>query len=234
MPMIEITCPDGKFEAYIAHPENVSADNPAPGLLVIQEIFGVNDVMRSICDAYAAKGYVAVCPDLFWRQEPGIQITDKSQAEWDKAFELYQGFNEAKGVDDLVDTLNAMRERPEITDRVGTIGFCLGGKLAYLMGTRSDADCNVSYYGVAIQDAIDEATAITQPMLMHIGEKDKFVSPEARATILDGVSPIKLVEPHVYEGQDHAFARVGGEHYNKEAADLANKRTEDFLKEHLF
>jgi len=164
--------------------------------------------MRDICDDFAAKGYVAVCPDLFWRQEPGIQITDKSQAEWDKAFALYQGFNETKGVDDLIDTLKAMRSMPEITDRVGTMGFCLGGKLAYLMATRSNADCNVSYYGVGIQDAIDEATAITRPLLMHIAEKDGFVPPEAQETIKAAVAKIEPVTVHTYLGQDHAYSGI--------------------------
>ncbi len=123
MSRLEITTPDGSFSAYVAMPEGTDADNPAPGLLVIQEIFGVNKVMRDICDTYAAKGYVAVCPDIFWRQEPGVDITDQTKAEWDKAFELFQGFDEAKGVEDLIATLNAMREHEAITDKVGSLGF---------------------------------------------------------------------------------------------------------------
>lgn len=233
MSRLEITTPDGNFSAYVAMPEGVSADKPAPGLLVIQEIFGVNKVMRDICDAYAAKGYVAVCPDIFWRQEPGIDITDKTKAEWDKAFELYQGFDEAKGVDDLIATLNAMRDHDAITGKVGSMGFCLGGKLAYLMATRSDADCNVSYYGVGIDQAVDEAANVKNPLLMHIAEKDGFVPPEAQAKIKEHIAPLGHVTAHTYAGQDHAFAREGGEHYDKASANLANDRTAEFLKTNL-
>ena len=233
MNRLEITTPDGNFSAYIAKPEGASADKPAPGLLVIQEIFGVNKVMRDICDAYAAKGYVAVCPDIFWRQEPGVDITDQSKAEWDKAFELYQGFDEAKGVEDLIATVKTMRDHSVITDKVGSLGFCLGGKLAYLMATRSDADCSVSYYGVGIDQALDEAANITKPLLMHIAEKDGFVPPEAQEKIKDTVGPIDKVTAYTYRGQDHAFARQGGDHYHKASADLANDRTAEFLKANL-
>ena len=233
MSRLEITTPDGNFSAYVAMPEGVDASNPAPGLLVIQEIFGVNKVMRDICDAYAAKGYVAVCPDIFWRQEPGVDITDQTKAEWDKAFELYQGFDEARGVEDLIATLSAMREHKAITGKIGSMGFCLGGKLAYLMATRSDADCNISYYGVGIDKAIDEAGNISKPLLMHIAEKDAFVPAEAQATIKAAISAIGHVTAHTYKGQDHAFARQGGEHYDKASAELANDRTAEFLKAHL-
>src|SRR3977135_3350939 len=129
----------GSFSAYIA-------GSGAAGLVVIQEIFGVNDVMRGITDEWAAKGYTAICPDLFWRQEPGVRITDQSEEEWKKAFALYQGFSEAKGVEDLIQTVKWLRDMRGCAN-VGTIGFCLGGKLAYLMATRSDADASVSYYG---------------------------------------------------------------------------------------
>ena len=131
----------GSFAAYVATP---AAGTGGPGILVIQEIFGVNQVMRDLCDGFARQGYIAMCPDLFWRQEPGIQITDKTEAEWAKAFSLYKGFDEAKGVADLVASLEALRKYPGCSGRVGSVGFCLGGKLAYLMATRSDADCNVS------------------------------------------------------------------------------------------
>jgi carboxymethylenebutenolidase len=145
MPDIAIACADGKFSAYVARPRTV----PAPGLLVIQEIFGVNQVMRELADGFAAQGYLALCPDLFWRQEPGIQITDKTEAEWQKAFALFKGFNVAKGVNDLVVSLEHLRGLPDCTGAAGSIGYCLGGKLAYLMTTRSSSDCNVGYYGVA-------------------------------------------------------------------------------------
>ncbi len=139
----------GSFSAYLATPKS----GKGPGIVLIQEIFGVNKVMRDLADGFAAQGYTVMCPDLFWRQEPGVQITDKTEAEWKKAFSLMQGFNTAKGVDDLKATLATLRKHQACTGKVGSIGYCLGGKLAFLMATRSDSDANVGYYGVGLQDS---------------------------------------------------------------------------------
>jgi carboxymethylenebutenolidase len=228
-----ITCADGKFGAYVAKPKNLAPGKKLPGMLVIQEIFGVNQVMRELCDGYAAQGYVALCPDLFWRQEPGIQITDKTDAEWQRAFQLFQGFNVAKGVQDLIASLDHLRRLPECAGKAGSVGYCLGGKLAYLMATRSNADCNVSYYGVGIDNDLSEASAITKPLLMHIAAEDQFVPKEAQAKIRETLSRNSNVAIHVYPGCDHAFARVGGAHWNAEAAKLANERSAAFFKKHL-
>jgi carboxymethylenebutenolidase len=219
----------GSFSGYLATPKS----GKGPGILVIQEIFGVNQVMRDITDGFAAQGYVALCPDLFWRQEPGIQITDKTEAEWARAFQLYQGFDEAKGADDLKATLAHLRALPACTGKAGSVGYCLGGKLAYLMATRSDADCNVGYYGVGIDKALDEASKITRPLMLHIAEKDQFCPPEAQAQIKATLGKNPKVTIHSYPGLGHAFARPGGEHYDKAAAETANKRTAEFFKQHL-
>lgn len=219
----------GTFAGYLARP----ATGSGPGIVVIQEIFGVNQVMRDVCDGLAAQGYLALCPDLFWRQAPGIQLTDRTDAEWARAFELYKGFSETKGVEDLIAALNLLRGTDGCTGRAGCIGYCLGGKLAYLMATRSNVDCSVSYYGVGIEKNLDEATAVGDPLLMHIAEKDQFVPPEARERILDSVGRNSCITAHVYPGVDHAFARVGGAHYDKAQADLANRRTAEFLARHL-
>ncbi len=228
-----IKTPDGAFSAYVAAPKNLAPGKKAPGILVIQEIFGVNQVMRDLCDGFAARGYVALCADLFWRQEPGIQITDKTDAEWKRAFELYQGFNEAKGVQDLIASLDHLRKLPNCSGKAGSVGYCLGGKLAYLMATRSNADANVGYYGVGIENALNEASAITKPLLLHIAAEDQFVPKEAQAKIKDVLGRISAVTIHVYPGCDHAFARVGGAHWNAEAAKLANERTAAFFAKHL-
>ncbi len=219
----------GSFMAYVAE----SVTGSGPGVLVIQEIFGVNAVMRGICDDIAGQGYLAVCPDLFWRQEPGIQITDQSEAEWQRAFELYQGFDEAKGVDDLKATLAAMRGLEGCAGGVASLGYCLGGKLAYLMATRSDAECNVSYYGVGIDAALDEAGDIRTPLLLHIAEEDGFVDKAAQTKIKAGLADQPLVTIHSYPGVDHAFARTNGANWNKPAARLANDRTAAFLRNYL-
>ena len=219
----------GGFSAYVATPKA----GKGPGILLIQEIFGVNKVMRDLADGFAAQGYTVICPDLFWRQEPGIQISDKTDAEWKKAFSLFQGFDVDKGVEDLKVTLTALRRLPTCSGKAGSVGYCLGGKLAYLMATRSDAEANVGYYGVGIQDQLGEAKTIKKPLMLHVAEKDQFVPPEAQAKIKEALKGNPLVTIHSYAGMDHAFARVGGQHYDKQAADTANQRTAEFFKKNL-
>lgn len=219
----------GSFKAYLAAPKS----GKGPGIVLIQEIFGVNKVMRDLAEGYAAQGYAVICPDLFWRQEPGIDITDQSKAEWDKAIQLYQAFNVQKGVDDLNATLAALRQHAACSGKAGSVGYCLGGMLAYLMATRSDSDANVGYYGVGIQDLTGEAGNIRKPLLLHIAGKDQFVPPKAQAKVKAALAGNPLVTVHDYPEQDHAFARAGGQHYDKAAADLANRRTAEFFKKHL-
>lgn len=220
----------GSFSAYVARPQG---NGIFPAVVVIQEIFGVNGVMRGICDNLAKEGYIAICPDLFWRQEPGIDITDRTEEEWKRAFALFNGFDVDLGVEDLKSTLAAARKIDGANGKAGTIGYCLGGKLAFLMATRSDADANVSYYGVGLDALLGEAGGITKPLLMHIAEKDKFVPPEAQKKILDALLNKPGITLHVYQGVDHAFARISGEHYDGAMAETANDRTRRHLKAHL-
>ncbi len=202
-------------------------------MVVLQEIFGVNKVMRDLADGLAAHGYFAIVPDLFWRQEPGIQLTDQSEAEWARAFELYQGYDEDLGIKDATAALDHVRATPGCTGKAGSVGYCLGGKLAYLMATRSDIDCSVAYYGVAIEAALDEAANIRHSFMLHMAEKDQFVPAEAQAQVKEGLGGNPQVTIHSYPGVGHAFARVGGEHYDQAAADLANTRSAEFLARNL-
>ena len=229
MPDIRIQSPDGEFGAYLAKP----AGGEGPGILVIQEIFGVNKDMRDHCDHLAAHGYVALCPDIFWRQEPGVQITDQSEAEWAHAFKLYQGFDVDKGIEDLKVALEHLRGLDGCTGRVGTVGFCLGGKLVYLMAARSDVDCSVSFYGVGIDELLGEKDGITTPTMLHIAEEDGFVPKDAQARIREGLAGHSQITLHGYPGVDHAFARHGGVNYDAEAARLAEERTAAFFSAHL-
>ena len=229
MPDITISGPDGEFSAYLALPTTT----PAPALVVAQEIFGVNAVMRDICDWLAGEGYLACCPDLFWRIEPGIQLTDQSEAEWARAFELFNLFDVDKGIEDMKATLATLRGHEACNGNAGSVGYCLGGKIAYLMATRSDADCSVSYYGVGLNELLGEAGNITKPLILHVASKDQFVPPEAQEAIKAGLSGHGQVTLHVYPDQDHAFARQGGEHYDAAAASSANARSLAFFKEHL-
>lgn len=230
MPELTIRAADGgSFSSYLAVP----AKTPAPAILVIQEIFGVNQVMRDICDGLAAQGYLACCPDIFWRIEPGIDITDKTDAEWKRAFELFQAFDVDKGVEDLKATLAALRGHEASSGKVGTVGYCLGGKLAYLMAARSDADASVGYYGVGLDALLDEAGSIRRPLLLHVATEDGFVPKEAQAKIKSALQGHPQVTIHEYQGNDHAFAREGGKHYDPDAAALANARSRDFFAKHL-
>ncbi|MEK9671951.1 MAG: dienelactone hydrolase family protein [Rhodospirillaceae bacterium] len=224
---IRIKGKDGDFMGYLAMPKGGSG----PGVVVIQEIFGVNQVMCEITDGMAAAGFVALCPDIFWRQEPGIQLTDRTEADWARAFELFNGFDLDKGVEDLEATAKALRAVDGCTGKVGSMGFCLGGRLAYLTATRSSVDAAVSYYGVMLTDHLDEE--IKSPLILHVATEDEFVPKDQQAAVhaaLDGHAKVTIYD---YVGQDHAFARTGGQHYEKASADLARKRTLDFFAEHL-
>jgi len=222
--------PDGEFGAYLASP----ASGRGPGVVVIQEIFGVNKVMRTIADEFAARGYFALCPDLFWRLEPGVQLTDRSDAEWKRAFDLMGRFDQELGIRDIQNAINFLRHSVTgCTGKVGAVGYCLGGLLAYLSATRTDADAAVGYYGVNIQDKLAEATKIKKPLMLHIAGKDEYVPPDAQKKIVEGLKGNPLVTIHSYAEMNHAFARAGGAHYDKACADLANGRTATFFRQHL-
>ena len=227
MPEITIQAQDGSgsFSAYVATPKEV----PAGVVVMIQEIFGVNHAMRALSDWVADMGFIAISPDLFWRLEPGVQLTDGSQKEWDRAFELMNAFDQAKGIEDLKATVNFARTMPGSNGKVGTMGFCLGGRLAFMMATQSDADVNISYYGVGLDGLLGDAGNIKAPLLLHIAERDRFVPAEAREKILAGLAGKKDVAAHVYPGVDHAFARMGGHSWDGRAATIANGRTAELL-----
>lgn len=225
----DIQTDDGTFKAYVALPEG----GPAGAVVVLQEIFGVNAVMREITDQLAAQGFVAICPDLFWRIEPGVDITDQTKEEWDKAFSLMNAFDADKGVEDIQTTMSTIRQDPACNGKVGAVGFCLGGKLAYLTAARTTSDGSVSYYGVGLENLLDEQSHIRSPLMLHIADEDSFSSDAAQKQVEDGLADNNLVTIHVYKGRDHAFARPGGEHYDEADAKLANQRTYDFFKANL-
>ncbi len=226
---LSISTPDGAFSAYVARP----AATRAPAVIAIQEIFGVNRVMREVCDRLAAAGYLAVCPDLFWRLEPGVDITDQTQAEWDKAFDFFGRFDVDKGVEDIRATIDLARGLPGCGGKVGAVGYCLGGRLAYLTATRTDSDASVGYYGVGIESYLGEAEKLAQPLMLHIAEEDAYVPKEAQALIAGALKDHPQVTLHTYPGCDHAFARAGGAHYDAVAAAKADGRTLAFFKQNL-
>lgn len=217
---VRATDGSGTFRAYLAVP----ASGKGPGIVLAQEIFGINPFVREVADRYAEEGYVVLAPDLFWRQKPGVELLYSPQ-DWEQAFKYYQGFDEAKGVEDIAATLGVLRTRPEFAGKTGVIGFCLGGKLAYLAAVRTDADVCVGYYGVGIENALDELPKLRGRLVLHLAELDQFCPPEARGKILAAVAGNPAVETYVYPGVDHAFARTGGDHYDKPCALMAHQRS---------
>lgn len=227
--MITINSFDGgEFDAYLALP----AGGYGPGIVVLQEIFGINSVVRNVADWYAAHGFVALAPDLFWRMERNVELTDKGD-DWNKALAFYNQLDEAKAVEDSAAALEFLRRHTACSGRAGAVGFCLGGNLAYLLSTRFKPDCAVGYYGVSIEKSLNEAKNVTSPLMLHIAGDDRFCPPEAQQQIHEALDANPLVTIHDYPGQDHAFGRPGGEHYNPVAAELADLRSLEFFVNHL-
>jgi len=216
----------GRFGAYCAMP---AGEGPAPAIIVIIEIRGLNKNMRAICDDYASRGFIAVVPDLLWRFEPGLDYDPDTEKGWEKAMAIHAAFDEARAVDDLIATLGWVRRQPRSNGVAGFLGYCLGGKLAYLMATRSDAQASVGYYGVGIDRALSEAGNVTHPLMLHLAGDDRFVPPEAQRKIVGRLATIPDAEAHIYPGADHAFARQDGIRFHAEAAALADARTVAFF-----
>ncbi|MGO4327105.1 dienelactone hydrolase family protein [Cupriavidus sp. 2TAF22] len=220
---IQIQAADGSgaFNAYLATP----AAGKGPGIVLCQEIFGVNATMRAVADYYAEEGYTVLVPDLFWRLAPGIELDERGE-DFQRALGLYQRFDEDLGVQDVGATLAALRARPECAGHAGVLGFCLGGKLAYLAACRLDeVACAVAYYGVGIERALDEARHIKGRLVLHVAQRDGFCPPEAQAQIRAALGGRDGIELYVYPDVDHAFARAGGEHYDRPSALMAHQRS---------
>ncbi len=210
----------GEFRAYLAVPKA----GKGPGIVLAQEIFGINDFVRATADYYAEEGYVVIAPDLFWRQQPNVDL-GYTPEDWQAAFGLFQGFDVDKGVADIDATLAVLRARPEFEGKAGVLGFCLGGKLAYLAACRCDVDVAVGYYGVGIEGLLDEAANIRGALVLHFAEQDKFCPQPARAAIFETLQGRPNVALYLYPNVDHAFARPPSEHYDKPSALVAHERS---------
>lgn len=221
----------GNFPAYLAEPTGT----PKAAIIVIQEIFGVNAGIRQKCDNWAKLGYLAVAPDLFWWIRPGIELDPDVESEFQEALTLFGQYGSEKGSDksivDIEETIRAMRAR-DIT-KVGAVGYCLGGDLAYLTACRTDIDASVGYYGVMIDQKIAESHAISRPLMLHIPTADHFVGPEAQAAIHAGLDSHPKVTLYDYTGLDHGFAAEKGTRRNEGGARLADARTVDFFMKYL-
>jgi len=203
MATIKITATDGagSFDAYLAEPKQKGGG----AVVLIQEIFGVNQSMRDTAAWVADLGFIAVAPDLFWRIERNVDITDKTDAEWQKAFSLMQKFDQAKGIEDLKATL------------------------AFMMAEQSDADANVSYYGVGLDGLLGGLDKVKKPLVVHIADKDEYFPADGRAKVVAATKGRKNIATYVYPNADHAFARVGGIHWHGRSAAIANGRSTEAL-----
>ena len=219
---------DGAFDCYLARP----AGPPTAAIVVIQEIFGVNAGIRRKCDRLAEAGYLALAPDLFWRLEPGVELDPDIAGEFNAALELMGRFDQDLGVRDIEATIRFARNS-EGCGKVGAVGYCLGGRLAYMTAARTDADASVGYYAVGIDNLLREKHAIANPLLLHIPTADGFVPPEVQAQMHQGLDDHPKVTLHDYEGLDHGFATERGKRRDDAGAELADRRTMDFVAAHL-
>jgi carboxymethylenebutenolidase len=216
------------FAAYVARP----AKTPKAAILVIQEIFGVNAGIRRKCDKLADEGYLAVAPDLFWRLEPGVELAPDVDPAFQRALVRMGKFNQAQGIRDIEATIHHIR-REEGVPKVGCVGYCLGGRLAFMTAARTDVDASVGYYGVGIDGLLDEKHAIAHPLMLHIPTEDGFVDKDTQKAMHAGLDNHPKVTLHNYEGLDHGFATEFGKRRSEEAAQLADSRSAEFFAKHL-
>jgi carboxymethylenebutenolidase len=226
---ITIPTEGGEFSAYVARPSDASA----PAVVVLHEVFGVNEDIRQTCRELADEGFIAIAPELFWRQERGVDLNTWSDAEWKKGLALYGAYDRDIGVRDVLATMRAAEQLDGASGKVGVMGFCLGGLMTYLTAARHRIDAGVAYHGGDTESYLGEAQGIRAPLLMHLAEEDEFISKDAQAQIKAALAEVPSARVYSYPGCNHAFARHTGVHYDAKAAALANGRTHAFLREHL-
>ena len=227
---ITINGKDGSFTGYLAAPPS----GKGPGIVVIQEIFGVNPWVRSVADWYAAQGFMALAPDIFWRMKPGVQLDPTVDAQLQEGFGYYQKFDVDKGVEDIQATIDTLRRLPGCTGKVGNLGFCLGGLLSYLTAARTDTDASASYYGGGINTKLDEVAKINAPAILHLAGSDSYIPQDAIDAIRAAVRDQSNISLHVYPGMPHAFCRANDpRHFNAEACALAHGRSVDLFRSAL-
>jgi carboxymethylenebutenolidase len=220
---------DGAFGAYIARPKAL----PAPAVVVLHEVFGVNADIRKTCDELAEQGFIAVAPDMFWRQEPGVDLSVISEPDWRHGLRLYQAYDRDAGARDVKDAAAVVAKLTECAGKVGVLGYCLGGLMTFLTAARYGVDAAVAYHGGDTEKYLGEVNGLHAPLLMHLAEEDEFISKSAQAEIRAALAGKPNAAVYSYPGQNHAFARHNGAHYNAAAAALANTRTSKFLHQQL-
>ena len=221
---------DGKngFDCYIAEPEGT----PEAAIVVIQEIFGVNAGIRRKADKLAEAGYLALAPDLFWQLERGIELDPDIENEMSRALDLMEKFDQDAGIRDIEATIKYAHAEFGV-GKVGAVGYCLGGRLAYMTAARTDSDATVGYYAVGLDELLDEKDAIANPLMLHIPQEDGFVSKATQEAMHKGLDDHPKVTLHDYPDMDHGFATEFGKRRDKENAAKADERTAEFFAQHL-
>lgn len=219
---------DAEFPCYVAAPDG----DAKAAIIVIQEIFGVNPGIKAKCDSWAKAGYLAIAPDLFWRVNDGTDLDADVEAEFQVALDLMNKFDQDQGIRDIEAAIHFAREGVN-GGKVGCVGYCLGGRLAFMTAARTDINASVGYYGVGIDGLLNEKNAIAHDVMLHIPTADGFVPAEAQAAMHEGLDDHPKVTLHDYDGLDHGFAAEFGARRDEAAATLADSRTIEFFKEHL-
>jgi carboxymethylenebutenolidase len=221
-----VSTSDGEFDAHVALPDSGSG----PGIVVLQEIFGVGEYIKEAADRLAGLGYVALAPDLYWRIEPGIAL-GHDEAALGQAFQVSQKLDHELAVRDSIDALHALRELPEVGGgKAGVLGFCLGGTLAFGVAIEGDPDVAVCYYGSGIPGMLDRADGITCPVLFHFGGADPYIPREQIDAVCDFADSKPAMECHVQEGAGHAFDNHTSPMFSQpKPAARAWEITKDFL-----
>ncbi len=228
MEQVKTLTGDAEFPCYVAKPDG----DASAAIIVIQEIFGVNKGIKAKCDHWASLGYLAIAPDLYWRINEATDLDADVEAEFQTALDLMGKFNQDQGIRDIEAAIHFAQS--EIgSHKVGCVGYCLGGRLAFMTACRTDVRASVGYYGVGIDGLLGEKHAISHEIMLHIPTADGFVSSEAQSAMHAGLDDHPKVTLHHYEGLDHGFAAEFGARRNEIAASLADRRTEAFFEEHL-
>ena len=219
---------EGSIPGYLAMPAGAAK----AAVIVVPEIFGVNAGIRAKCDGWAALGYLALTPDIFWRFAPGVELDSDVPEQLQEAFGYFGQYDPQLGVKDIEAAIHWLK-RERGVPKVGLVGYCLGGRMAYMAATRTDIDASIGYYGVMIDQMLNEAHAIANPLMLHIPTADHFVGPEAQQSIHNALELHPKVTLHDYAGLDHGFAAEFGRRRDEAGAQLADQRTRDFFAQHL-
>jgi carboxymethylenebutenolidase len=225
---IDIPTQGGTFQGYLSLPPA----GKGPGLLLLQEIFGVNQHIRGVADQYALDGYVVLAPDVMWRLEPRVELGYQG-ADYEKAVAMLGKLDISLTVADMVAATKTLRALSEVNGKVGAVGFCFGGRLAYLAAAEGALDVAVSYYGGGIQNALDKADAVKAPILFHYGEEDHGIPMDAVEKVKERFAKRADAPVYVYPGAGHGFNCWERASYNPHASGLAHGRTLAFLGEHI-